>query len=87
MAILAYAYYSKPFKLHTDACNLGLDTVLYQKDEDGLDRVIMYASRTLSKIWKKLSGLQIGVSSFEMGYNWPISWISVQKPFWCIYWQ
>ena len=27
---LAYADYSKPFKLHTDACSLGLGTVLYQ---------------------------------------------------------
>ena len=47
--ILANADYSKPFKLHTDACNLGLGVVLYQTDEDGLDRVISYASRTLSK--------------------------------------
>ena len=47
--ILAYADYSKPFKLHTDACNLGLDVVLYQTGNDGIDRVIAYACRTLSK--------------------------------------
>ena len=33
----------------TDACYLGLGAVLYQTDADGLDRVIAYASRTLSK--------------------------------------
>ena len=46
---MAYADYGKPFKLHTDACGLGLDAILYQTQEDGTDRVIAYASRTLSK--------------------------------------
>ena len=49
LPFLAYAYYTKPFKLHTDASNLGLSAVLYQIDEDGLEKVIAYASRTLSK--------------------------------------
>ena len=48
--ILAYAGYSRPFKLHTDAWNLGLGAVLYQTSKDGLDRVIAYANRTLSKL-------------------------------------
>ena len=48
-SILANADYSKPFKLHTDACNLGLDPVLYQTGKDGLDIVIAYTSGTLSK--------------------------------------
>ena len=47
--ILAYADYSKPFKLHTDACNLELGAVLYQTGKDGLDRGIAYASRTPNK--------------------------------------
>ena len=48
--ILAYADYSKPFKLHTDACNLRLGAVLYQTGMNDLDRVITYASRALSKL-------------------------------------
>ena len=44
--ILGYADYRKPFKLHTDASGNGLGAVLYQH-QDGLDRVIAYASRSL----------------------------------------
>ena len=47
--ILAYANYKKPFKLHTDASENSLGAVLYQKQDDDTERVITYASRTLSK--------------------------------------
>ena len=47
--ILAYANFSKLFKLHTDACGMGLGAVLYQTREDGTEAVIAYASRSLSK--------------------------------------
>ena len=47
--ILAYANYKKPFKLHTDASERGLGAVLYQKQDDGTDCMIVYASHTLSK--------------------------------------
>ena len=47
--LLAYADYAKPFKLHTDASGLGLEAILYQTQDDGTDRVIAYASHTLSK--------------------------------------
>ena len=50
--ILAYADYIKPLKLHTDASGLGLGAILYQTQEDGTERVIAYASRTLSKTEK-----------------------------------
>ena len=44
--VLAYADYIKPFVLHTDASTTGLGAVLYQKQEDGKERVIAYASHT-----------------------------------------
>ena len=42
--ILAYANYKKPFKLHTDASENRLGAVLYQKQNDGTDHIIAYAS-------------------------------------------
>ena len=47
--ILVYADFTKPFKLHTDACGSGLEAVLYQTCKDSTDTVIAYASRSLSK--------------------------------------
>ena len=47
--VLAYADYKKLFKLHTDASDLGLGTVLYQQDDVGMNRVIAYASRSLDQ--------------------------------------
>ena len=44
--VLAYAKYSIPFKVHTDASTNHLGDVLYQ-NQDGVDRVIAYASRSL----------------------------------------
>ena len=51
--ILAYADYTKSFKVHTDASEQGFGTVLYQDQDDGTMRVIAYASRNLSKSEKR----------------------------------
>ena len=42
----AFADYKLPFKLHTDASVSGLGVVVYQH-QDGADRVVAYASRSL----------------------------------------
>ena len=47
--VLAYANYKKEFQLHTDANELGLGGVLYQKDKKGNQRVIAYASQSLTQ--------------------------------------
>ena len=49
MPVLAYADYSKPFKLHTDTFEVCLRAVLNQVQDDGMERVIAYVSHTLSK--------------------------------------
>ena len=51
--ILAYANYKKPFIVHTDASELGLGAVLYQRDDANVKRVIAYASRTLTASERK----------------------------------
>ena len=50
--IMAYPDFSKAFILHTDASKDGLGAVLYQNQE-GVMRVIAYASRALSPAEKK----------------------------------
>ena len=47
--VLAYANYKREFQLHTDTSELGLGGVLYQKDDQGNQRVIAYACQSLTQ--------------------------------------
>ena len=49
--IMAYPSFKDSFILHTDASEVGLGTVLYQK-QNGILKVIAYRSRTLSPVEK-----------------------------------
>ena len=40
---------TKPFNVHIDASGLGLGAMLYQTQGNGLDKVIIFPSRTLNK--------------------------------------
>ena len=63
--VLAYADYSKPFVLHTDALTMGLGAVLYQKQEDGKERVIAYASRTLNRAERNYDAHKLEFLAFK----------------------
>ena len=62
---MAYADCSKLFKLHTNACGLGLGAFLYQTGEDGFDRVMTYASQTLSKSTRTYPAYKLEFLAFK----------------------
>src|SRR3989337_651521 len=47
--MLTYPDFERPFTLYTDASGTGLGAVLAQKQEDNLEHVIAYASRSLNQ--------------------------------------
>lgn len=62
--ILAFPNFSKPLKLHTDACQTGLGAVLYQC-QDGVDKVIDYAIRGLSRAKKNYPTHKLEFLAFQ----------------------
>ena len=89
--ILAYANFTRPFKLHTNGCRSGLGAVLYQTCDYGTDAVMAYTSRSLTKAkshypapnWSFLpsSGLWLR-NSMNTIIPWPMSW---QQPSWMLW--
>ena len=59
MTVLAYVDYSQPFQLHADAIEIGLGAVLYQDDDDGKRRVVVFASHSLSHFDKRYSAHEL----------------------------
>jgi len=47
--IVTYPDFEKPFILHTDTSEEGIGAVLYQKDDQGKERIIACASRALNQ--------------------------------------
>ena len=57
--ILVYPNFEKKFKLTTDASNIGLGVILSQEDDEGVDRVIAYASKKLTRAEKNYSTTEL----------------------------
>ena len=66
--ILAFADFNKPFKLHTNASAIRFGTVLYQ-EQDEKDRVIGYASTTLSNIESHYPACKLEF----LALKWPVA--------------
>ena len=52
---MSYPKFDRPFILDTDASDVRIGAVLSQISDDGLERVIAFGSRTLSKPERKYS--------------------------------
>ena len=68
--VMAFPNFDLPFFITTDASNEGLGAVLYQT-QDGVDRVIGYASRTLSEAEKNYH-FHSGKLEF-LGLKWAVT--------------
>ena len=66
---MGYPIYDMPYVYHTDTSQLGLGAVLYQR-QDGIMRVISYASRTLTPAEKRYN-LHSGKLEF-LALKWAI---------------
>ena len=67
--ILAYADHKKLFQLHTDASDLGLGAVLYQQDNEGHQRVIAFASHSLSDTERNYPAHELELLALKWAIN------------------
>ena len=71
--ILAYADFIRPFKLHTYACGSDLGAVLYQTVDSGMDAVITYTSRSLTKAKSHYPAHKLKFLTLKVGCSQEIS--------------
>jgi hypothetical protein len=55
---MIFPNFTKPFWIQTDASGFSIGSILSQKDDNGAERVIAYASRTLNKAEKAYSVIE-----------------------------
>ena len=65
--VVAYPDFSMPFRLYTDASNIGLGSILAQKQE-GKERIICCDSRTLNKSEQNYSAAKKECLAFGLGH-------------------
>lgn len=65
--VIAHPDNSKEYILATDACQSGLGAVLKQLDENQCERVIAYASRTLTPVEKRYSATDLELLAVKFG--------------------
>ena len=65
--VLAFADYTKPFLLETDASQIGLGAVLSQKQEDGKYHPVAFGSRSLKASREEVPLFAIGVPGPQVG--------------------
>lgn len=51
-SVVRFPDFVRPFFIHADACNLRMEAALVQKDTEGQEIVVAYASRSLHKAKK-----------------------------------
>ncbi|CAB4036075.1 Hypothetical predicted protein, partial [Paramuricea clavata] len=65
--LLAYPQFDREFTLYTDASDVGLGVVLSQYDDNGIERVVAYASRSLTPRERNYATTEIEALAIHYG--------------------